>query len=123
MNWFIAALKNYAVFDGRSRRKEFWYFYLFFILTILVLDIIGRLLFGSDMLFYVSELALIVPYFAVAIRRMHDVNKSGWFCLIPIYNLILFCTPGTTGPNDYGSDPKRPEFDEFLKDADPVQPA
>jgi uncharacterized membrane protein YhaH (DUF805 family) len=122
MNWFIAALKNYAVFDGRSRRKEFWYFYLFYILSVLVLDFIGILLFRSSVLFYLAELGLIIPYFAVTIRRMHDVDKSGWFCLIPIYNLILCFTPGTEGPNKYGSDPKRPEFDEFLKDADPVQP-
>jgi uncharacterized membrane protein YhaH (DUF805 family) len=47
---------------------------------------------------------------------MHDVNKSGWFILIPIYNLILYCTAGTEGPNKYGSDPKRPEFDEFLSE-------
>jgi uncharacterized membrane protein YhaH (DUF805 family) len=91
-------------------------------LTILFLDIVGRLLFGSGILLFAGELGLIIPYFAVAIRRMHDVNKSGWYCLIPIYNLILFCTRGTTGPNNYGSDPKRPEFDEFLKDADPLQP-
>jgi uncharacterized membrane protein YhaH (DUF805 family) len=41
---------------------------------------------------------------------MHDVNKSGWYILIPIYNLILCCTDGTIGPNDYGPDPKRPEI-------------
>jgi uncharacterized membrane protein YhaH (DUF805 family) len=41
---------------------------------------------------------------------MHDVNKSGWYILIPIYNLILCCTDGTNGPNDYGPDPKRPEI-------------
>jgi len=50
---------------------------------------------------------------------MHDVNKSGWFILIPIYNPILYCTAGTEGPNQYGSDPKRPEFDEFLNDPKP----
>jgi uncharacterized membrane protein YhaH (DUF805 family) len=49
---------------------------------------------------------------------MHDVDKSGWFILIPIYNLILCCTDGTEGPNQYGSDPKRPEFDDFLEDKD-----
>jgi uncharacterized membrane protein YhaH (DUF805 family) len=46
---------------------------------------------------------------------MHDVNKSGWFILIPVYNLILYFTPGTEGSNEYGPDPKRPEFEEFLK--------
>ncbi len=41
---------------------------------------------------------------------MHDVNKSGWYILIPIYNLILACTEGTKGHNDYGNDPKGPDF-------------
>jgi uncharacterized membrane protein YhaH (DUF805 family) len=41
---------------------------------------------------------------------MHDLNKSGWYILIPIYNLVLACTAGNEGPNDYGDDPKNPEF-------------
>jgi hypothetical protein len=51
-------------------------------------------------------LAFIGPAIAVSCRRMHDVDKSGWFQLIPIYNLILACTEGTSGPNQYGPDPK-----------------
>ena len=51
-------------------------------------------------------LAVIIPYIAVGVRRMHDVGKSGWFMLIPIYNLILFCTEGQKGDNEYGPDPK-----------------
>ena len=47
-----------------------------------------------------------LPSIAVGVRRMHDVDKSGWFILIPIYNLILAVTPGVVGPNEYGHDPK-----------------
>ena len=47
-----------------------------------------------------------LPSIAVGIRRMHDVGKSGWFILIPIYDLILAVTPGVIGPNKYGEDPK-----------------
>jgi uncharacterized membrane protein YhaH (DUF805 family) len=65
-------------------------------------------------------LGTLIPSIAVGVRRMHDVGKSGWFLLIPIYNLVLACTDGEQGPNQYGSDPKRPEFDDFLKDNDTV---
>jgi uncharacterized membrane protein YhaH (DUF805 family) len=51
-------------------------------------------------------LAIFLPSLALAIRRMHDVDKSGWYSLIPIYNLILLCTEGTTGDNRFGADPK-----------------
>ena len=56
-------------------------------------------------LFY--ELAVLVPTISVAIRRMHDVGKSGWFILIPIYNLILAIREGDKGANEYGPDPKQ----------------
>ena len=49
--------------------------------------------------------AVLVTSIDVVVRRMHDLDKLGWFILIPIYNLILACTPGTSGPNQYGADP------------------
>ncbi len=54
----------------------------------------------------IYSLAVMIPGLAVGVRRMHDVNKSGWYILIPIYNLILACTDGTSGDNEYGEDPK-----------------
>jgi uncharacterized membrane protein YhaH (DUF805 family) len=62
----------------------------------------------------IYSLAVLVPGIAVGVRRMHDVDKSGWYLLIPIYNLILACTPGTDGTNQYGADPLRPEFEEEI---------
>jgi len=50
--------------------------------------------------------AVFIPSLAVLVRRMHDVGKSGWYCLIPIYNLILCCTEGEHKTNEYGPDPK-----------------
>jgi uncharacterized membrane protein YhaH (DUF805 family) len=47
---------------------------------------------------------LLIPSIAVAVRRMHDVGKSGWFVLIPIYGLILACTQGVKGENEYGTE-------------------
>jgi uncharacterized membrane protein YhaH (DUF805 family) len=54
----------------------------------------------------IYSLAVLIPGIAVAIRRMHDVGKSGWFLLIPIYNIILAITDGEKKSNEYGSNPK-----------------
>ncbi len=114
MNWYLTVLKKYAIFSGRASRSEYWYFVLFNIIILLVLQFIGMSM-HSLFLYWIYYLAVLIPSLAVAVRRMHDVNKSGWFILIPIYNLILACTAGTNGPNQYGSDPLRPEYDEFLE--------
>ncbi len=113
MIWFLAVLKKYAIFEGRARRKEYWYFVLFSSLLTFLFAFISAY-FNNLSLYYIYVLSIIIPSISVGVRRMHDVNKSGWYILIPIYNLILYCTPGTEGPNQYGSDPKRPEFEEFL---------
>ena len=55
------------------------------------------------------SLAILVPVIAAGVRRMHDVGKSGWYILFPIYNLILAFTEGDQGTNQYGLDPKNPE--------------
>lgn len=123
MNYYLTVLKKFAVFNGRARRSEYWYFVLFNLLIAIVLTLIDEAI-GTRLLNNIYSLAVLIPGIAVGVRRMHDVNKSGWFLLIPIYNLILACTDGTQGLNQYGSDPKRPEFDEFLNDTiEPGQPA
>lgn len=105
MNYFISVLKNYAQFDGRARRAEYWYFTLFSTIISVILSVIG-LTAGIQYLDSIYSIAVLVPSIAVGIRRMHDVGKSGWYILIPIYNLILACTPGEVGSNEYGADPK-----------------
>jgi uncharacterized membrane protein YhaH (DUF805 family) len=105
MKWYLKVLKNYAVFNGRARRKEYWMF-------ILINTLLSYLLIFIDMsaqtvyLNTIYSLAVLVPSIAVTARRMHDVGKSGWFMLIPIYNFILAVTTGDEGDNEYGSDPK-----------------
>ena len=108
MNEFITCLKKYATFQGRARRKEYWFFILFSILLGIGAAILDAFLFdGTKHIFYgIVRLGIFIPSIAVTIRRMHDVDKSGWFCLIPIYNLILCCTEGTQGGNRFGADPK-----------------
>lgn len=112
MKYFLAALKKYADFKGRARRKEYWYFYLFFILFFVALNFLSVAIASDSMALVVAVfyLAMIVPMFAAGVRRMHDVDRSGWYLFIPIYSLILACTDGTPGLNRYGSDPKRPEL-------------
>jgi uncharacterized membrane protein YhaH (DUF805 family) len=104
-------VKNYANFKGRSRRKEYWmsgpltilvYFVLIALGFIPVIGVVFSILGG------IFLLGIMVPLFAVAVRRMHDVGKSGWYMFIPIYSLILACTEGEKGPNQYGADPKNP---------------
>ena len=105
MNYYLKVLKNYATFSGRARRSEYWYFALFNVIIAFVLAFVG-LLMGTTVLSNIYSLAILVPSIAVGVRRMHDVGKSGWFLLIPIYNLILACTDGVKGENEYGADPK-----------------
>jgi len=105
MNYYLSVIKNYALFMGRARRSEYWYFVLFNTIITAILVIIG-LAIHFPSLNTIYSLAVLIPSIAVGVRRMHDVNKSGWFILIPIYNLILACTDGTAGDNNYGPDPK-----------------
>ena len=113
MNWYLAVLKKYAVFSGRARRSEYWYFFLFSMIASVILTILDTVLglnsSGNGVLSGIYSLAVLIPSIAVGVRRMHDVGKSGWFLLIPIYNLILACTNGDSGPNEYGPDPKNAE--------------
>jgi len=111
MKYYLIVLKKYADFNGRARRSEYWYFALFNLLIYYLLIFIGIYTFNNNRYIALAyNLAVIIPYIAVGVRRMHDVNKSGWYILIPIYNLILCFTDGTIGPNQYGPDPKRPEI-------------
>jgi uncharacterized membrane protein YhaH (DUF805 family) len=102
-----SAFSNYANFKGRTRRSGYWFFYLFYVLVIFVATILDSLLFGTSVdsfgLFYtVSVLALALPTLSASVRRMHDVDKSGWFILVPIYNLILLLQDSQRGPNRFG---------------------
>ncbi len=105
INWYMIALKKYAEFNGRARRSEYWYFFL----GNLIISVITSFIDGAmktQFIGMIFSLATLIPSIAVGVRRMHDVGKSGWFLLIPIYNIILAATEGTKGVNEYGPDPK-----------------
>ena len=82
------SLNKYAVFSGTATRKEYWTFYLFYIVTNVVVGFAG-----SSLVENLVTLGLITPLIACGARRMHDVGKSGWFQLIPFYNLYLLVQP------------------------------
>ncbi|WP_432892786.1 DUF805 domain-containing protein [Kribbella sp. CA-245084] len=124
MQWYIDVLKKYAVFDGRARRKEYWMFVLFNVIASIILSILDRILgldFGgssssSGWLSTIYSLAVLLPTIGVAIRRMHDTGRSGWWILINlipcvgwIWFIVLAAQEGNAGDNAYGPDPKAAE--------------
>ena len=102
---------NYVNFAGRAARPEYWYFFLFNIIVQVVLQIAGAVALGqvAAILLGIFALGSLLPGIAVAVRRMHDLDKSGWMLLIgliPVVGAILlivwFCKVGTPGPNKFG---------------------
>jgi len=118
MNWYFQVLKKYAVFDGRARRKEYWYFVLFNFIIGFVLGLIESLAgiapeMGFSVLGGIYSLAVLLPGIGVSIRRLHDTGRSGWWLfigLIPfigaIIILVITVTDSQEGTNQYGPSPK-----------------
>jgi uncharacterized membrane protein YhaH (DUF805 family) len=117
MQWYLTAVRNYAAFSGRARRAEFWLYLHFSFVIVLILYILTVLTHGFiGMLIPVYCLAMLVPSLAVLVRRLHDVDASGWWILtglVPVVGAIgvigifvLTVLPGSRGPNRYGDDPK-----------------
>ncbi|MFD1769321.1 DUF805 domain-containing protein [Sphingobacterium suaedae] len=126
MEWFLKVVRdNYANFDGRARRKEFWMFVLVWIGIYVALAILGGILsFISSSLGYLVYglislvgIALLIPSLAVGVRRLHDTGAPTWyivFAFLPIisfYYLYLMIKEGDKGPNEFGPDPKGAEND------------
>lgn len=119
MKWYLQVLKKYADFKGRARRKEYWMFVLFnwiFAITFGIIDItvIDLSPLGYGILHPLYCLIMVVPSIAVAVRRLHDIGKSGWYYLIfliPLVGAIIliawFCKEGEQGTNQWGSNPKQ----------------
>ncbi len=116
MNWFLEALKKYAVFSGRARRKEYWFFVLFYLIIYIVLLLIDSAVLGSEgigLLATLFSLAMLLPALGVAVRRLHDTGRSGWWILIGfipligvIVLLVFYLQDSQPGDNEYGPNPK-----------------
>ncbi len=119
MNWYLAVLKKYAVFSGRARRKEYWYFFLFNLLitiAFLAIDMVAGLYnseIGLGILSGIYTLAVLIPSLAVTVRRLHDTNRSGWWILIgliplvgAIVLLVFMVQDSQVEQNQYGPNPK-----------------
>ena len=145
MEWMLMPLRRYAEFSGRSRRKEYWMFTLFMLLVSVALmaiemavgiaEMFGE---GGGPLSLIFSLATLIPGISVSVRRLHDIDRSGWWLLGPfiplifvgfavatqltwlvgiagglaligILILLVFAVKdGTKGPNRFGDDPKNP---------------
>jgi uncharacterized membrane protein YhaH (DUF805 family) len=115
-----ACFNKYAVFTGRSPRPEYWFWVLFTFVVTVVLHLLGAVL-GvlATVLYTLFWVATIVPSIAVGVRRLHDIDRSGWWLLIGlvpvagwIVLLVFACLPGTPGPNRFGAPPLpgQPQF-------------
>jgi uncharacterized membrane protein YhaH (DUF805 family) len=78
---------KYMDFSGRARRSEYWWFFLFNILLSIVVNVIASAI-HLGFLTYLVSLALLLPGLSVAVRRLHDTGKSGWWLLIGLIPLI-----------------------------------
>ena len=122
--WKKVVFKNYANFNGRARRAELWYYTLANVLVLVPFYALAMVGIATEqgslstlglMVYGVVVMGTFIPSLAVAVRRLHDVNRSGWFyfiALIPLIGgiilLVWFCTEGDRYTNNYGPDPKNP---------------
>ena len=127
---FMTAVKTcfskYVTFSGRAQRSEFWWFFLFTFVGNFVLSIVDSTLFGTvttgpgsfeahtntPILSGLFGLACLLPSISVAVRRLHDTDRSGWWWwlwLVPLIGIIVlivwWASKGTNGANKYGQDP------------------
>ena len=130
MDWYLGVLKQYAVFDGRARRKEYWMFVLFNFVIAAALAIIGQVIGLVDVLRALYMLGVLVPGLAVSVRRLHDTGRSGWMLLIALVPFVgwlvvlyFMAQPGETATNSYGPDPKaEPGPEQRATSSLPVNP-
>jgi len=118
MKWYLKVLKQYADFNGRATRSEYWFFVLFnliFSIAAVILDnTLGLAIknVGYGPIYGLYILAVFIPSLAVSVRRLHDVGKSGWMLLVAfipligaIWLLVLYVTDSQPGSNKWGPSP------------------
>ena len=114
INWFMKVVtQHYFDFNGRARRAEFWWYVLVVVIISVILNVVDSIAHLGGILGGLFSLAMLLPNLGVAVRRLHDINRSGWWILIafvPLVGAILliywYAQPGTSGANQFGPDPK-----------------
>jgi uncharacterized membrane protein YhaH (DUF805 family) len=111
LHWYTDVIKQYAVFDGRASRPEYWWFFLINTIISVVLDVVIPGATGQ-VLGAIYALAVLLPSIGVGIRRLHDTNRTGWWLLVSlvplvgwIWIIVLLALAGDEGPNRYGPPP------------------
>ncbi|AVX89416.1 DUF805 domain-containing protein [Pseudomonas sp. AO-1] len=105
-NPYVEALKNYAEFKGRATRREYWMFVLINMGICIVMGVLDAMLNTKGLLYNLYSLAMLLPSIAVGARRMHDTDRSGWWLLLPIVNLVFLVQDSQPGPNRFGPNRK-----------------
>ncbi|SIS75618.1 Uncharacterized membrane protein YhaH, DUF805 family [Neptunomonas antarctica] len=111
MEYFTGALKKYADFTGRARRKEYWMFILFYMIFYAILTVIDSFI-GTMLLSSLYALGMLIPSISIAARRLHDTGRTGWWQLIafiPLLGaivLIVFLAQDSREENKFGANPK-----------------
>lgn len=113
MNWYLKVLKQYADFNGRARRQEYWMFVVFNIIFSIIAGALDAAIGTWGAIGGLYGLAVLIPSIAVSVRRLHDIGKSGWMLLVGfipvigfIWLIILLATDSISGSNQYGDNPK-----------------
>ena len=105
-----SGFNKYVTFSGRAPRSEYWYWALFSFIVQIVANMLDMAM-GMGLISGLLSLALLLPSIAVGIRRLHDIDRTGWWLLIAftgigiILLIVWACIKGTDGPNLYGPDP------------------
>lgn len=115
MEWYLKVLREYARFEGRARRKEYWMFALINFAIALAIGLVETGLLGATfgIIGLIYLLAVLIPSLAVAVRRLHDTGRSGWWFLLVFLPLIgalvlifFMVQDSQPGSNAYGPNPK-----------------
>ena len=119
MQWLKEVIAKYATFRGRARRREYWRYILYYVIafvTLVLIDMLTGTFNMESQLGFLSGLFLLfmlIPSVAVAVRRLHDTERGGWWLLLAFLPLIgqlvllfFFIQEGDEGDNAYGPDPK-----------------
>jgi uncharacterized membrane protein YhaH (DUF805 family) len=102
-------LQDYVTFSTRAPRSEYWWFQLFGVILVAIGVVIDALLLRMKLVEEIASLFILLPNISVTMRRLHDLDRTGWWTLLwflplvgAIVLIIWFIRPGTPGPNRFG---------------------